>query len=218
MNISELPPIDSEQNRELLSKWGIRLGKYTLQSDPNETYDSVPIPVSPHVFSTNKLYLESLRTEETVVLDDAMVMLGHGMLFGENREWRFIGTNKSATETVTTYDKVANNMGWPSIDAVLVCRGMDTARVKKSLEEERNSKAIFVRPSVPIIVSPVPRIYPGASGVNVGGFWEKEKGVSWIGVTALEWQGLDSWQQYWADHKEDRSRMEIPDWAKGKAR
>lgn len=62
-----------------------------------------------------------------------------------------------------------------------------------------------------------PQIYPSTSGVNVGGFWAKGKGIEWILARALEWQGLDSWQKYWANHREERARMRIPDWAKNKA-
>lgn len=208
-----------DNKKELLDKWGIRLGKHALFADPDRQYeDIVPMPTNPHVFFTNKLHLESLRTKETVVLDDTMVMLAHGILSWKNREWQFIGTNKSVVQTVSAYDRVAKNMDWPLIDAVLVCRGVNTDQVERRLEEECNSKALFVWPSAPIIVSSVPQIYPGASGVNVAGVWEKGQGAKWIIAAALEWQGLDRWQQYSIDHKEERSRIQIPDWARNKTK
>ena len=213
--MSELLPIHQElQRKELLSKWGIRLGNFTQRSYPNEI---VNVSVYPHVFFANSLLLDSLRTEDKVGVDGAMVMAAHGMLGGNNREWRFIGTNKSVTETVSAYDKVAKNIGWPLIDAVLACRGMDTDKIERLLESEKNSRARIALSSVSILASSVPQIFPGASGVNVAGRWEKGKGTLWIRALSLEWQGLDRWQKYWEDHKEERARIQIPGWAKGKA-
>ena len=88
--MSELAPINHEQ-KELLDRWGIRLGKHALSADPDKQYeDMVPIPSNPHIFFTNNLVIQSLKTEEEVKLENAMVMLAHGDFFGKKGEWRLL--------------------------------------------------------------------------------------------------------------------------------
>ena len=140
--MSELLQINQElQREELIKKWGIRLGKQALSSDPDKQYeDMVPVPTNPHVFFINSLTLWSLKIDEVVKLKDVMVMFAHGEISGKKQEWRFIGTKKLVKQTVEGYNRVAKDMGWPPIDVVLACRGRSVDQLKKELEKERNSK------------------------------------------------------------------------------
>lgn len=208
---------------KVLDRWGIKLGKHALSADPNEQYeDMVPIPSSPHIFFTNNLTLVSMRKEGKVELKEVMVMLAHGDIFGKKHEWRVIGTNKSVTQTVKAYNEVARDMSWSSVDVVLVCRGISLIQMQRKLKEEANIKTRTSKTGgvfnikMPFVSSLPPQIYPGPSGVEVGGVWEKGKGVLWVSASAIEWQGIEAWQKYWQDRRGERSRMHIPDWAKNK--
>lgn len=210
--------------REVLDRWGIKLGKHALSADTNKQYENmVPIPSNPHIFFTDNLTLVSLRKEGTVELKEVMVMLTHGDIFGKKHEWRISGTNKSVTQTVKAYNEVARDMSWPSVDVVLVCRGVSVSQVQKELERGSDFKMRTSKPSgvfgtkIPFVASSAPQIYPGSSGVEIGGVWEKGKGGIFIAATAIEWQGTEARQRYWQDHGEERSQMDIPDWAKNKA-
>ncbi|MDD5415951.1 MAG: hypothetical protein PHE48_03020 [Candidatus Daviesbacteria bacterium] len=113
------PKLDVE-----LETWGIKLGcpveDINLARRGHSTY--LEVSGFPHVFHSQLLVLTE-RGKELEFITSAMIMMGHGIaLDADNENWYFLETSKRVSDTVNVYERIANQTGWPLVDALLVCR------------------------------------------------------------------------------------------------
>lgn len=196
-----------------LSSWEIKLGVpvediYLARRGP---YSHITVPENPHVFHCQTLSLREHGTE-IISIDSAMVMIGHGVAMdATNENWRFLGTGKKVSATVSAYEHTAQQVGWPPLDALLICR--------HNLRPGQTSgaKLIFESTGIPYIfgddtvhISRSARIDDKTSGI-----YRPSKGVELLVAETGKWDriNLDLWQKYWMHRLYVEDVRNIPTWA-----
>ncbi len=144
------------------------------------------------------------ETVSAIHLRDVMVMLGHAVTTGRSDEaWKFIGTQRSVSDTVMSYQKVARDILWPPLDAVIACRpsSYDT-------RPSRNVIFTFHQTLIPVI-----RPDSSAHVRNEGTYQSELK----VGVGVTLYVAADAWIQipWWLNYRSNSPRLNtIPQWAR----
>lgn len=208
------PTTGNPELDDKLTSWGIKLGVSVEDTDLARQGKSIHISISsfPHVFHCQTLILRE-QHEEIALINSAMVMMGHGVaLDGNNENWKFLGTNQKVSDTVSVYEKIAKQLGWPHLDVLLVCR--------RDLKKESIQKARMVFES-----HGIPYIF-GDDTVNIScsdsregktsGIYKHPEGVQLIIADTGKWDRLKlrEWQNYWMYRLIIEDIRKIPAWAK----
>lgn len=190
----------------ILSEWKIRFGVPLLDKKAalEDKFYSIDVPLEPHIFFSRKLRLQE-EGKTIQELNEALVILGHAHIWGEGiRDWKF-ATGKPVLDTLMAYEDIANQFGFPQVDAVLACRNTSEAL--------RNNTVIpnFPRGKYPYVfpIDGDAVIHKSSTLKGEIVSWAKPgEGVGLLIADAGKWANVEQWKQ-----KANRI-LNIPSWAK----
>ncbi len=139
-------------------------------------------------------------------LNDVMVMLGHGLVFGAtDTDWVFQGTRLPVSDTIRVYEETAKEFQFPLLDVIIACR--PTAPPP----DQVNPYVSFSRREVPYIRSDTTAHV--LSTLEQSSFLKPGKGTNLIAY-ADRWIDMNWWFNYWSYYQRADN---IPDWARNAA-
>lgn len=189
------------QVEEALFEWKIKLGipLSDKRAALEDKHYHITVPSQPHIFFSKKLRLQE-EGKTKYELSDVLVILGHAYVWGGNiKDWKF-ATGKSVLDTLVAYEEIADQFGFPQIDAVLACRN--------------NPEILKSNVAIPLFVSEkYPYLFPEDKDVVIknasGASWAKPgEGVGLLIADSGKWSGIKQWKS-----KPER-KIDIPTWAK----
>ncbi len=192
-----------------LSEYRVRLGAPLLLS-PEEYREFhstwIRVPNEPHVFFTKKIRLKE-NNLPLFTVENAMVMLGHGITTGVHQEnWYFL-TGKPVIPTIESYEKAAKIYHLPPIDVLIICREEQVS------PPDTKVRRVFTTRETPYIFADS-TVVIGTDGERYGNWLKPGEGVEFIAAEAKRWEGIDRWYTFWQNNSYYRQRRLIPDWAK----
>lgn len=223
----EIPSRVSEQ----LKPYGIVLGAPVYSPDMLH----INVPVNPHIFFCQNLYLlmppaeianlpsqwhrkvvDVVLTQENqsgdrskrsgILLNDVMVMLGHGLVFGAtDKDWVFQGTRIPVSDTISVYEQTAKEFQLPHLDVVIACRPPSEEYVNAS------PYVSFSRREIPYIRSDTTAHI--LNTLEQSSFL-KPGNVANLVAYADRWNDMNWWFNYWSYYQRAGN---IPDWARNAA-
>ena len=84
-----------------------------------ETNGAIIVPDTPHVLMADELRLRDKVHEEEILLENIVVLIGHGFR-DENDEWKFTNS-QNVTDTLNGYNEYANKEGLPQAEFMAIC-------------------------------------------------------------------------------------------------
>jgi hypothetical protein len=84
-----------------------------------ETNGAIVVPDDPHIFIADELRVRDKRHQEEMLLENVVVLMGHGVRDSEDR-WKFLG-GQGVSDTLNGYNKYAKNEGLPEAEFLAVC-------------------------------------------------------------------------------------------------
>jgi hypothetical protein len=192
------------ESGDLLSRFGIHLGVPVYDFGDTDFY-FMSLNAMPHVFyctglhiSVNPMqyaHLETLVPDlpiddgDSLYVSGVTVMAAHGMVRESDREWVFMGTDKSVRDTAAAYNVVAAGNHWQPVDAVMACN---------TGPQDHSERNVISHPLK--IHSMYPVIYSGdtiymARGAEMP-YLIPHKGVD-ITFRSDDWHGIAEWLAFW---------------------